>query len=327
LLLGVAALLSGCGPGLEFHSPPMMTPDQMLARADLVFVGTVRSHHFDSWPFFRMPGVSAKEAKYWMVLRRVVRVELAIRGGWPGRVVDVYEIFWTGGASGNWNSTHAGDRDVFLVRRESGRYHVVRDWWRSIFPVTSGRHMRLPLDESRPVWERIALMNWWVDSDPSLRIGHPGFVANDPGSALTMWRTTKLLRGLTRHPSSAVRVAACRELGQRGWGQDECWDALSDDEKGRMRESGYSCCSEEGLAEARGRFAASGVSWWSILRDREERRLLTTVSNRRLRAEFCRMFESEYPGDRENGCPVDGPPPATIVTERGDVPLVGAWPK
>jgi hypothetical protein len=327
LFAGVAALLSGCGPGLIFNNSQQMTPDQMLARADRVFVGTVRSHHFDSWPFFRVPGVAAREAKYWMVLRRVVRVELALRGGWPGRVVDVYEIYWDGPASGDWNSTRGGERDVFLVRRENGRYHVVRDWWRSIFPVTSGRHTRLPLDESRPLWERIALMNWWVDNDPAAQISYPHFLRNDPGGALTIWRTTKLLRGLVRHPSSDVRMKACRELMQGGIGQDECWDDLSMAEKGRFHESGYICCSQESVAETRTRFEAWGAKWWNIARDRDQRRLLTTVSNRRLRAEFCGMFEHEYPGDLDNGCPATNRPPATIVTEQGDVPLVGAWPQ
>ena len=34
-----------------------------------------------------------------------------------------------------------------------------------------------------------------------------------------------------------------------------------------------------------------------------------------------------YPADRDNGCPADQPPPATIVTEKGDVPLAGSWPR
>ena len=37
----------------------------------------------------------------------------------------------------NWNSTHNGQRDLFLVRVENQRYHVVRDWLRSIYPVTA----------------------------------------------------------------------------------------------------------------------------------------------------------------------------------------------
>jgi hypothetical protein len=46
-----------------------------------------------------------------------------------------------------------------------------------------------------------------------------------------------------------------------------------------------------------------------------------------MRAEFCKLYAREYPGDADNGCPADQPPPATIVTERGDVPLLGPWPR
>jgi hypothetical protein len=33
-----------------------MSPDDMLARADLVFIGVIQSHHFDPWLFFRILG-------------------------------------------------------------------------------------------------------------------------------------------------------------------------------------------------------------------------------------------------------------------------------
>ena len=55
-------------------------------------------------------------------------------------------------------------------------------------------------------------------------------------------------------------------------------------------------------------------------------RLLTTV-NRPLRREFCRLFTRRFPKDHDNGCPADQPPPATIVTQDGDVPLIGPWPQ
>jgi hypothetical protein len=97
------------------------------------------------------------------------------------RAIDVYEVFWTGGASGDWNSTEDGERAVFPLRVEQGCYRVVGDWWRSIFTVTSGPHARLPLNDSRPFWERVALMNWWVQrSDTDMRITYPHFRMNDP---------------------------------------------------------------------------------------------------------------------------------------------------
>jgi hypothetical protein len=67
--------------------------------------------------------------------------------------------------------------------------------------------------------------------------------------------------------------------------------------------------------------------WWARFGTRDERRLLTTVSNRKRRAELCQLYEQEYPGDRDTGCAANQPPPATIVSERGDLPLLGPWPQ
>lgn len=321
-----ALLLSGCSPGLVFNSSPRMTPQEQLARASLVFIGVIQKHQFDSWPFFRLniPGDDPSNAKYWKILRREVRVETVLRGAETHKVIDVYEIFWTGGTTGNWNSTHDGDRDLFLVRVENNRYHVVRDWSRSIYPVTAGPHSRLPLDDSHPFWERIALMNFWIErGDDAMRISHPYFSFNDPGNSLGLWRTIKLERGLARHPSSGVRVPACHallELG--GWCQDECWETLSDSERASLRDPR----SADEIAAHRRQLQKFGLSMWTMYLDRENRRMLTAVSNRELRTKFCSLYTREYPGDHDTGCPVDQSPPATIVTEHGELPLVGPWP-
>jgi hypothetical protein len=292
----------------------------MLSRASHVFVGVIQRQQFESWPFFRLHS-GTDDPAYWKILRREIRVEMVLRGTESRSVVSVYEIYWTGGASGNWNSTHDGERDLFLVRVENGRYHVVRDWLRSIFPVASGPHSRLPLDDSDSLWERIALMNWRFEQDGAARVDSRGFTYNDPGRTLSLWRTIRLERGLVRHPSAGVRASACKALLWQGWGQDECWDARSDRERLQLPFSAAD------VTKARSEFDNRTAEWWwSLVGDPDERRLLTTVNNRRLRAEFCRMFEREYIGDRDNGCPAGQPPPATIVTERGDVPLTGPWP-
>ena len=273
---------------------------------------------------------SDSTSKFWRVLRRRVRVETVLLGSEKLGPIDVYEVFWTGGTSGDWNSTHDGERAIFPLRLERGSYRVVGDWRRSIFTVTSGPHTRLPLDDSRPLWERIALMNWWIQrSDTDMRITYPHFSLNDPGDVLTPWRTVKLERGLVRHPSAGVRVPACRELLQlEGWGQDECWELLSDDDRVHLHDSGYFCCSAAEIADRRKKNQERGAKWWwQHHSDRESRRLLTAMNNRQMRQEFCRLYDLEYPGDNDTGCPDDQPPPATIVTANGDVPLVGSWPK
>ena len=255
----------------------------MLQRADLVFIGVIEAHHLDSYPFFRPPksSVIGADEEWWRPLRRRVRVETVLRGTYSKKVIDVYEIFWLGGATGNWNFTRDGDRYLFMVRRENGRWQIVRDWLRSIYEVRSGYHARLPLDETRPFWERYALMNYWVEK------GTEGSYEmfehhQDPADTLGEWRTTKLLRGLLRHPQPIVRIKACVELDES---RDDCFGMFSKEE-------------------------------WAHVYDRG-----------RIRREFCRTFLAKFPGDTDNGCSFDKPLPATIVTENGDVPLIGDWPK
>ena len=326
-------LLQGCGPGLVFNSSPQMTTAEMLDRADHIFVGVIQKQEIESWLFFRFSAahVDNQDPKYWKIARRQIRVETLLRGSEPRKVVDVYEIFWTGGASGDWNFTQNGERDLFLVRVENGRYHVVRDWWRSIFPVTSGRHSRLPGDASRPLSERIALMNSWIDADDEkASVTFPDFHYSDFGGALSTWRQVNLTRGLLRHPSSRVRVPACRELVlMLGWGQDECWDSLTDAEKAELSSRGcFGCITAEEIMAERQRLQARPANWWwENYGDREIRRLLTAVNYPKLRFDICRLYSRDYPGDPDTGCPADRPPPATIVRENGDVPLTGAWPQ
>ena len=323
-------LLSGCGPGLVFNSSEM-SAKEMMARASHIFVGVIQKQQLESWPFLRFsfPGMDSATAKCWKVLRREVRVEMVLRGAESRKVIDVYEFFGTCGASGDWNSTHDGERALFLVRVENGRYHVVRDWWRSVFPVTSGPHSRLPLDDSRPLWERIALMNWWIErSDSATHTAYPHFRYNDPGDTLGLWRKVKIERGLVRHPSRDVRLEACGELiALSGWGQDECWENLSEQDRTYQWDTSHCCSASEVDGWRQNLLKFNAPWWWARFGTRDERRLLTTVSNRKRRAELCQLYEQEYPGDRDTGCAANQPPPATIVSERGDLPLLGPWPQ
>ena len=321
-------LLCGCSPGLVFNSSQEMSTQQMLERATLVFIGVIQKQQIESRPFFRlkMPGEDPDSAKYWKVVRREVRVETVLRGIEPRSVIDIYEIYWTGAATGDWNSTQNSERALFLVRKEEGKYHVVRDWWCSIFPVTSGAHQRLPLDDSHPFWERVALMNWWIErNDATVTIRFPYFHYNDPGAALTLWRVTKLVRGLVKHPSAGVRLPACHELLLLGgWGQDECINTLSVEERKDLSD----CCTNLRAAGSRPNTHDSDPGWWwDAYRDRDSRRLLTAMNNVPMRRKFCVLWAAQDPDDHDDGCPADGPPPATIVTAQGDVPLVGPWPR
>jgi len=321
-------LLTGCGPGLQFDKSPTMTAGQMLDRATLVFVGVIERQIFVNWPFLTVPG---EDSNNWRVLNRRVRVEAIALGKEPRKVIDVYEIFAIGGATGDWNSTQNDGRYLFLVRLENGRYHVVRDWWRSIFPIGSGKHDRFPLDSSRTVWERAALLQFWVGSGY-----RPAFPANnhlDPGRALGRWRLSKLLRGLLRHPDPRLRLAACETLLLWGRSQDECYDQL--DPRRRTQRGEYwngVVPADEWSGNRSWEKELALRDWESLLARKtdagiiDEMKLFTTVNNRELRQKFCQLFQQEFPNDHDNGCPADQPPPATIVTEDGDIPLLGEWP-
>jgi len=306
-----------------------MTRDQMLERATHVFVGVIEKQELETWPFFRVPG---ENAKAWKPLRRAVRVEMVLRGSEAQSVVGIYEVFWTGGANGDWNLTYEGQRYLFLVRLDNGRYHVVRDWWRSIFEVGSGRHTRLPLDESRPLWERIALLMWWVQPDWSGALRD--FWRNDPGRALGEWRAAKLLRGLLHHPDRNLRLFACEELLFYRTAQDECWDGLDSKDRSLLKTHHNAIQLANAWAENRRWEARAPEKWAEFLLPKSlssenmaALRLFTTINNRRLRRHFCREFQRQFPWDNDHGCPADRPPPATVVTQDGDVPLVGGWPE
>jgi hypothetical protein len=325
--------VAGCGPGLEFNTSQNMTPNEMLARSSHVFVGVLERQQLDSWPFFRVPGDTTG---YWKILRRRVRVEGVLKGTETRRRVDIFEIFWTGGATGDWNYTPDGQRYLFLVQLENGRYHVVRDWWRSIFEVLSGRHDSLPLTDAEPFWERVALMMWWVKPGHSTSFGN--LTHTDPGGALTTWRTIKILRGLLRHPSRAVRLNACEMLLHWGKAQDECWDEVDPQDRNRLNRF-HNVIPPEDAWNRNRRFEQNAEKYWRqdvarLHRSRDQfaaialdqLRLMTTVRDNRLRNRICALYSQTFPGDTDNGCPADKSRPATIVTEKGDIPLTGRWP-
>jgi hypothetical protein len=313
-----ALLLTGCGPGLVFNMTPEMTKEQMLARADHIVIGVIEKQEYENWLFLNVP--SAKHGD-WTILKRQVRIETVLRGQELRPSIVVYEYFPTLGLSGDWNSTQEGQRNLFLLRLENGRYHLVRDFWRSIFPIYSGTHDRLPLDDTHPFWERFSLLTWW------LRDGHTvgRLSRRDPWGTLGQWRTAKIARGLMRRPERDMRVLGCQTLIFMGRWQDECWDQLSPEDRATWSEGGVAPA--ERFIQTGEDHAMDEWNWAVEANDVDMLRLLTSVNRPTLRREFCRLFTQRFPNDHDNGCPADQPPPATIVTQDGDVPLVGAWPR
>jgi hypothetical protein len=84
-----------------------------------VFIGVIEKHEQPSKLLIR---VSGTDAENWMVVKMRVRVENVLRGTESRPVIDIYEVFWAGGLTGNWNYTEDKVRFLFPVRLESGRY-------------------------------------------------------------------------------------------------------------------------------------------------------------------------------------------------------------
>ncbi|MGJ5815450.1 hypothetical protein [Paludibaculum fermentans] len=297
LLLLAVALLSGCGSPFEFN-PSEMTPDQIVDRSSHLIIGVIEYQVLESWPLVRTPG---ERSKYWKILRRRVRVETVLRGTEDRRSVDIYEVYWVGGASGQWNSTRNGERCLFPLRVEHGRYHLTRDWLRSIYPINSGRHDRLPLDGSHPFGERFALLNNSVGPGWNSRLAD---WTADPFGALSQWRKVKLWRGLLKHPDRDVRLAVCESLLYFGWAQDECWDQFPEAERALLDRHHYIIPPERAWRENRQAESRMAARWamnisratiapWQM----DRLRLHTTVNSRPLRTRFCRDFLRRFPLD------------------------------
>jgi hypothetical protein len=322
-----AGLLSGCGPRLTFH-PAAATQDELLGRASLVFIGVIESEELEYQLPFRLfwrvdSPPPAEEGDYWRILRRRVRVETVLRSEERRPLVDVYEIFWLGGATGKWNDTQIGERAIFLVRPENGQLHVVQDWVRCIYSVSYGARRNVPLDESRPLWERIALLYYWIDpAEAESKPYNTPWGIQDPGNVLSEWRKAKLWRGLLRHPARNVRLMGCNALIRMGNGQDECWDAMSEAERRDLQPTEVKP-TETLVQEERQRDAKWDPAWmWKTYSSVDDRRLQTAHSNPRIRQAACALWAREYPTDPDNGCPADRPPPATVVRAQGEVPIL-----
>jgi len=170
-----------------------------------------------------------------------------------------------------------------------------------------------------------------VKPDRSRAFGNDHYT--DPGRVFGQWREAKVLRGLLRHPDKDVRLAACEDLLHMSKAQDECWDSLPPGDRMKLNKIWNALPAKaswdqnrafESYAHAQWDKAAGDVtpSFYAI----NLLRLLTTINNPTLRREFCAKFQRRFPQDRENGCPPARTPPATIVTEDGDMPLIGEWP-
>lgn len=327
-ILVIFALMLGSCARLQ-RNTNAMTAEQMLQRSTHVFIGVIEKQEFLNRFLFR---VSGEDAANWRVVDMKVKVEMVLRGVEPRTTIDIYEAFPTGGLSGDWNLTQDNRRYLFPVRLENGRYHLTRDFWRSIFPVYSGRHDRLPLDDSRSLWERIALLQWWVRPDRSRAFGDDRYT--DPARVFGLWREAKVLRGLLRHPDTDVRLAACEDLLHMSMAQDECWDSLKPGDRQRLKTFWNMVPPEESWNQNRSFERYAHRCWDETVASPElsfeainELRLFTTINNFTLRQEFCVEFQRRFPQDSENGCPAGRRPPATVVTQDGEIPLVGEWPK
>ena len=176
ILVVLVSMLGACGR--LTRNTGEMTANQILDRSTHVFIGVIEKQDFPNGFLFQ---VSGEDAENWRVFAMSVKVEMVLRGVEPRTAIDIYEAFPIGVLSGDWNVTQNNRRYLFPLVLENGRYRLTRDFWRSVFSVYSGRHDRLPLDDSRPLWERFALLQWWVQPDRSRAFGDDRYTDPGPG--------------------------------------------------------------------------------------------------------------------------------------------------
>jgi hypothetical protein len=116
--------------------------------------------------------------------------------------------------------------------------------------------------------------------------------------------------------------------------QDECWDTLTSKDQQSLNRFWNVIPAQESWSQNRRVEKRAHEIWDSRVAradlspdDVDDLRLFTTINNSQLRREFCLLFQQRFPQDINSGCPADRPPPATIVTQDGDIPLAGAWPR
>jgi hypothetical protein len=118
------------------------------------------------------------------------------------------------------------------------------------------------------------------------------------------------LRGFLSYPDARLRVAACESLLIWGRSQDECYDQL--EPESRIQRGTYwngVSPADEWSRNRRWEKEFAEQDWERLRASKNDRdtldemKLFTTVNNRGLRRKFCRLFELEFPNDRDNGCP------------------------
>jgi hypothetical protein len=113
-----------------------------------------------------------------------------------------------------------------------------------------------------------------------------------------------------------------------GRAQDECWDSLDPRDRKSLNRFWNMVAPEDSWKENRA-FEGYASQRWDQIADAapltfhaiDELRLFTTINHLALRRDFCAKFQKLFPQDNENGCLADQRPPATMVTQNGDVPL------
>src|SRR5690349_11676775 len=119
LLIALLATLTACAPKLTYVSTQDLREGELWARSSHIFLGVIEDHVLPFYPLYRKPG---DDTGYWRILRRRVRIEAVVKGVEPRPYVYIYEIFWTGGATGGWNATQSNARYIIPLRIEDGVY-------------------------------------------------------------------------------------------------------------------------------------------------------------------------------------------------------------
>jgi len=197
-------LLASCAPTFSprIGAGPLEVTE-LVRRSDAIVLGTIASLVVAREP---------RNGECFALIRVRVSVENVLRGVPPSGTLDYYSFSPWCGFVGPVEVPHSGERNVFFLRKDSGRWRTIEDYWRSQVRVFSGRHPS-SLIENEPIGEaiaRILLTPGDGYSSEGLAVG----VMQGTGiaSMLVGDGVQPLLEPLLAHSDFSVRVASCAEL-------------------------------------------------------------------------------------------------------------------
>jgi hypothetical protein len=216
-LLLITALTSCGGP--QFNPRVLsgpLSPPELVRGAEAITVGTITSLQFRQAIHANVP-LFPQLNDCLVPVRVTVSVENSLRGDVGSRQLDFASFGTVCGTTGPVESPQYGARGVFFLRKDSGHWRTLADYWRNGLPVLTGRHGN-ELLSGKPIEQAIAEILLTPGDDCSTRSLMRAVAMSTPESVALIGPrgTRRLLRPLLNHPDMHIRATACLWLNDLG---------------------------------------------------------------------------------------------------------------